>query len=248
MDIFSFIGVFGAITTLLIGAYLKGANILALIQPPSFIIVIPTTLIAVLGIMPPGTIGAVIRGLKMAFMGEGVDMMKTKEEILELSNKARKEGILALESSIDEIKDPLIKRGVELMVLGLDEDSLISILEAELMKEEEDIKLSSEYWKTCAETSPTMGLVGAVFGLMHALAELDDPNQLAAGISAAFVATVYGISSSYIMFGPWSRKIKIKGEEIVLKGEMIIQGIKLIAKGENPRMIEERLNAYIHAR
>jgi len=147
------------------------------IQPPAFLIVIPSTLLGVLGSVLAGKIGYIIKALKMVFSGSVVNPEKTKEEILEIANKARKEGILSLESSIDEIKDPLIKRGVELMVLGMDEESIVSILEAELTKEEEELKIGVEYWKTCSETSPTMGLTGAVFGLMHALTQLNDPNK-----------------------------------------------------------------------
>jgi chemotaxis protein MotA len=243
MDIFSIIG-FLAFGSLLLGAFLDGAHLTILIQPPAFLIVVPSTLLGVLGSVPAGKIGYIIKALKMVFSGNIVNPEKTKEEILEIANKARKEGILSLESSIDEIKDPLIKRGVELMVLGMDEESIVSILEAELTKEEEELKIGVEYWKTCSETSPTMGLTGAVFGLMHALTQLNDPNKLAEGISTAFVATVYGITSSYLIFGPWGRKSKAKLDMIVMAGYMTIEGIRLIAKGENPRLIEEKLNAY----
>jgi len=243
MDIFSIIG-FLAFGTLLLGAFLDGAHLAILIQPPAFLIVIPSTLLGVLGSVPAGKIGYIIKALKMVFSGSVANPEKTKEELLEIATKARKEGILSLESSIDEIKDPLIKRGVELMVLGMDEESIVSILEAELTKEEEELKIGVEYWKACAETSPTMGLTGAVFGLMHALTELNDPNKLAEGISTAFVATVYGIASSYLIFGSWARKSKMKLEMIVMVGYMTIEGVRLIAKGENPRLIEEKLNAY----
>jgi chemotaxis protein MotA len=243
MDIFSIIG-FLAFGTLLLGAVLDGAHIGILVQPPAFLIVIPSTLLGVLGSIPAGKLGYIIKALKMVFSGSVANPEKTKEELLEIATKARKEGILSLESSIDEIKDPLIKRGVELMVLGMDEESIVSILEAELTKEEEELKIGVEYWKACAETSPTMGLTGAVFGLMHALTQLNDPEKLAEGISTAFVATVYGIASSYLIFGSWARKSKMKLEMIVMVGYMTIEGVRLIAKGENPRLIEEKLNAY----
>ncbi len=244
MDIFSIIG-FLAFGTLLLGAFIDGAHLAILIQPPAFLIVVPSTLLGVLGSVPAGKVGYIIKALKMVFSSSVVNPEKTKEEIMEIANKARKEGILSLESSIDEIKDPLIKRGVELMVLGMDEETIVSILEAELAKEEEELKIGVEYWKTCSETSPTMGLTGAVFGLMHALTQLNDPNKLAEGISTAFVATVYGITSSYLVFGPWSRKSKTKLDMIVMAGYMTIEGVRLIAKGENPRLIEEKLNAYV---
>lgn len=243
MDIFSIIG-FLAFVTLLTGAILDGAHIGILIQPPAFLIVVPSTLLGVLGSVPAGKIGYVIKALKMVFSASVVSPEKVKEELVEIANKARKEGILSLESSIDEIKDQFIKRGVELLVLGMDEESIVAILEAELSKEEEELKIGVEYWKTCSETSPTMGLTGAVFGLMHALTQLDNPQKLAEGISTAFVATIYGITSSYLIFGPWGRKSKTKMESMMMSGYMIIEGIRLIAKGENPRLIEERLNAY----
>lgn len=243
MDIFSIIG-FLAFVTLLTGAILDGAYIGILIQPPAFLIVVPSTLLGVLGSVPAGKIGYVIKALKMVFSASVVSPEKVKEELVEIANKARKEGILSLESSIDEIKDQFIKRGVQLLVLGMDEESIVTILEAELSKEEEELKIGVEYWKTCSETSPTMGLTGAVFGLMHALTQLDNPQKLADGISTAFVATIYGITSSYLIFGPWGRKSKTKMESMMMSGYMIIEGIRLIAKGENPRLIEERLNAY----
>ncbi len=243
MDILSIVG-FLAFGSLLLGAFLDGAHLAILIQPPAFLIVIPSTLLGVLGSMPAGKHPYIIKALKMVFSGSVVNPEKTKEELLEIATKARKEGILSLESTIDEIKDPLIKRGVNLLVLGMEEESIVSILEAELTKEEEELKIGVEYWKACAETSPTMGLTGAVFGLMHALTELNDPQKLADGISTAFVATVYGITTSYLIFGSWGRKSKLKLEMLVATGNMIIEGVRLIAKGENPRLIEERLSAY----
>jgi len=118
-------------------------------------------------------------------------------------------------------------------------------LETDISKKEEEFEIAVEYWKNSAESAPTFGLVGAVFGLMKALKSLDNAEELAYGISSAFVATVYGITFSYLIFGPISKKIKIKSKEEIMKMQMIVDACKMMIKGENPKVIEEKLNSYV---
>ena len=245
MDLLTVIGIVGGLVALLIGAVLKGASILFLIQPAAFVIVVPTTLFASLVTIPISKFSLIIEGLKVAFGGEKKEVFETKNQLVELANLVRKEGILALEAKAEEIDDPFLRRAIDLMVLGVDEQVLSESLEAEIAKKEEDFEIAVEYWKNSAESAPTFGLVGAVFGLMKALKSLDNAQELAAGISAAFVATVYGITFSYLVFGPLSKKIKIKSKEEILRMYMVVDACKMIIKGENPRLIEERLNSYV---
>ncbi len=248
MDILTIIGIVGGLVALLIGAVLKGASILFLIQPAAFVIVVPTTLFASLVTMPISKFSLIIEGLKMAFKGGKNEFLETKTQLVELANLVRKEGILALETKAEEINDPFLRRAIDLMVLGVDENILVESLEAEIAKKEEEFEIAVEYWKNSAESAPTFGLVGAVFGLMKALKSLDNAQELAAGISAAFVATVYGITFSYLIFGPISKKVKIKAKEEILRMYMIMDACKMMIKGENPRLIEERLNSYIEVK
>ncbi len=245
MDILTLVGIVGGLVALLIGAVLKGANILFLIQPAAFVIVVPTTLLASLITVPLPKFSMVIAGLKMALLGGKDVLTETKAQLLDLANLVRKEGILALESKIDEIEDPFLKRSIELLVLGVEPDVLEETLETDISKKEEDYEIAVEYWKNSAESAPTFGLVGAVFGLMKALKSLDNAEALAYGISSAFVATVYGITFSYLIFGPISKKIKIKSKEEIMKMYMIMDACKMMIKGENPKVIEEKLNSYV---
>lgn len=245
MDILTLVGIIGGLIALLIGAVLKGASILFLIQPAAFVIVVPTTLLASLVTVPLPKFSMVIAGLKMALLGGKDVLTDTKAQLLELANLVRKEGILALESKIDEIDDPFLKRSIELLVLGVEPDVLEETLETDIAKKEEDFEIAVEYWKNSAESAPTFGLVGAVFGLMKALKSLDNAQELAYGISAAFVATVYGITFSYLIFGPISKKIKIKSKEEIMRMYMIMDACKMMIKGENPKVIEEKLNSYV---
>ncbi len=245
MDILTLVGIIGGLAALLIGAVLKGASILFLVQPAAFVIVVPTTLFASLITVPLPKFSMVITGLKMALFG-GKDILgETKAQLVDLANLVRKEGILALESKIDEIDDPFLKRAIELLVLGVEPDVFEETLETDIAKKEEEFEIAVEYWKNSAESAPTFGLVGAVFGLMKALKSLDNAEELAYGISAAFVATVYGITFSYLIFGPISKKIKIKSKEEIMKMQMVVDACKMMIKGENPKVIEEKLNSYV---
>ncbi len=245
MDILTLVGIIGGLVALLVGAVLKGASILFLIQPAAFVIVVPTTLFASLITVPLSKFSMVITGLKMALSG-GKDVLgETKAQLLDLANLVRKEGILALESKIDEIDDPFLKRAIELLVLGVEPDVFEETLETDIAKKEEEFEIAVEYWKNSAESAPTFGLVGAVFGLMKALKSLDNAEELAYGISSAFVATVYGITFSYLIFGPISKKIKIKSKEEIMKMQMVVDACKMMIKGENPKVIEEKLNSYV---
>ncbi|MFN3598829.1 MAG: motility protein A [Aquificaceae bacterium] len=248
MDILTLVGILGGFAALLIGAVLKGANLLFLIQPAAFVIVVPTTLFASLVTMPASKFSLIIEGLKIAFGGKADELLEAKSQLVELANLVRKEGILALEAKAEEIEDHFLKRAIDLMVLGVDENVLTESLEAEIAKKEEEFEIAVEYWKNSAESAPTFGLVGAVFGLMKALKSLDNAQELAAGISAAFVATVYGITFSYLVFGPLSKKIKIKSKEEILRMYMIMDACRMMVKGENPRLIEERLNSYLEVK
>jgi len=248
MDLLTVIGIVGGLVALLIGAVLKGTSILFLIQPAAFVIVVPTTLFASLVTVPISKFSLIIHGLKMAFKGGSNELLETKNQLVELANLVRKEGMLSLETKAEEITDPFLKRAIDLMVLGVEENVLVESLEAEIAKKEEDYEIAVEYWKNSAESAPTFGLVGAVFGLMKALKSLDNAQELAYGISAAFVATVYGITFSYLIFGPISKKIKIKSKEELMRMYMIVDACRMMLKGENPRLIEERLNSFVEVK
>ncbi len=248
MDLLTVVGILGGLAALLIGAVLKGASILFLIQPAAFVIVVPTTLFASLVTVPLSKFSLIVEGLKLAFMGGGNSIIETKNQLVELANLVRKEGMLALETKAEEISDPFLKRAIDLMVLGVDEHVLAESLEAEIAKKEEDFEIMVEYWKNSAESAPTFGLVGAVFGLMKALKSLDNAQELAHGISAAFVATVYGITFSYLIFGPMSKKIKIRSKEEIARMSMVVDACRMMVRGENPRLIEERLSSYVEVK
>jgi len=248
MDLLTVVGIVGGLVALLIGAVLKGASILFLIQPAAFVIVVPTTLFASLVTVPISKFSLIIQGLKIALKGGGNELLETKNQLVELANLVRKEGMLSLETKAEEIADPFLKRAIDLMVLGVEEGVLVESLEAEIAKKEEDYEIAVEYWKNSAESAPTFGLVGAVFGLMKALKSLDNAQELAYGISAAFVATVYGITFSYLIFGPISKKIKIKSKEELMRMYMIVDACRMMLKGENPRLIEERLNSFVEVK
>jgi chemotaxis protein MotA len=248
MDLLTVVGIIGGLIALLTGAILKGASILFLIQPAAFVIVVPTTLFASLVTVPLPKFSLIIQGLKIAFSGGGNELLETKNQLVELANLVRKGGVLALETKAEEIKDPFLKRAIDLMVLGVEEHALVESLEAEIAKKEEDFEIAVEYWKNSAESAPTFGLVGAVFGLMKALKSLDNAQELAHGISAAFVATVYGITFSYLIFGPMAKKIKIKSKEELARMYMIVDACRMMVRGENPRLIEERLNSFVEVK
>ncbi len=245
MDILSLIGIVLALVAVLLGSTLKGAGIAALVSGAAFVIVILGTLAAT---MLQTSIPVMKRSMNIVgwiFRPPGVDADDMIEKIVSWSQLARKEGLLGLESVVEAEDDPFVRKLLQLLVDGSEPEVIQSIMDVEIGTREEMDTAAAKVFEAMGIYAPTMGIVGAVLGLMAVMQNLADPSKLGTGIAAAFVATIYGIGSANLFFLPMAGKLKsiINGQ--TKAREMVVEGVVSIAKGENPRNIETKLKGYL---
>lgn len=245
MDILSLIGIILALVAVLLGSTLKGAGIAALVSGAAFVIVILGTLAAT---MLQTSIPVMKRSMSIVgwiFRPPGVDADDMIEKIVSWSQLARKEGLLGLESVVEAEDDPFVRKLLQLLVDGSEPEVIQSIMDVEIGTREEMDTAAAKVFEAMGIYAPTMGIVGAVLGLMAVMQNLADPSKLGTGIAAAFVATIYGIGSANLFFLPMAGKLKsiINGQ--TKAREMVVEGVVSIAKGENPRNIETKLKGYL---
>ena len=233
------------LTAILAGQALEGGNIGSLMQLTAFMIVIGGTVSAVMLQSTPKQFVAGVRMLKWIFQPPALDHDKMIREIINWSQTARKGGLLALEGYINLQKDPFIKKALQMLVDGAEPDTLRSVMDVEISMFEHARKQAARIWESAGGYAPTMGILGAVLGLIHVMENLSDPSKLGAGIAVAFVATVYGVGSANLLFLPIASKLKhLVASEVALK-ELVVEGLVSIANGENPRIIESRLKGFL---
>ncbi len=245
MDIATIIGVVLALGSIVGGQALEGGHLGSILQLTAFIIVIGGTFGAVFVQHP---LPIVLRGVAMLSLtigGPHHDVKSTITKILDLANVSRKQGLLALENKMKEIKDPFFRKGVQLIVDGTDPKAVHEILEIEVEHHEEQGVLGAKVWEAAGGYAPTVGILGAVLGLIHVMENLADPSKLGGGIAVAFVATVYGVGAANLFFLPMANKIKIKLKEEAEARMVIIMGLVGLAQGENPRLLQEKLEGYL---
>ena len=245
MDILSFIGVIVAFGAILGGNALEGGHIASLMQLTAFIIVFGGTVGAIMVQSPMKTF---LLSLKMAlwlFFPPKIKSAETIEKISEWSNTARKEGLLGLESVAEAEEDPFARKGLQLLVDGSEPETIRSILEVEVGTNEYELTQGAKVFEGMGGYCPTVGIIGAVMGLIHVMNNLADPSKLGSGIATAFVATIYGVGLANLFFLPMASKLKALVHHKSQYQEMIVEGIVSIAEGENPRNIETKLQGYV---
>ena len=241
MDLTTILGIILATASISIGDILEGGNPLHVIHISSVLIVIPTAMFSAMTACHKKAVKAAFKELKIAFTGVKVNLSERISQIIEFSLIARRDGLLALEGKTAEIENEFLKNALMMLVDGKNWDEIKETMEIQTEELEEHYKEAAEYWIRFGETCPTMGLVGAVMGLMLALQKLDNPQEMALGIAGAFTATVTGIFGCYALFAPWGNKMKANGMELVKEQRVITEGIKSIAEGANPRDLEAKL-------
>ncbi|MCU7856619.1 MAG: flagellar motor protein, partial [Candidatus Thiodiazotropha sp. (ex Lucinoma borealis)] len=169
----------------------------------------------------------------------------TIDKLVKWSNIARKEGLLGLETIADEEPDPFIRKGMQLLVDGSEPEALRDILEMEVDASEQHDVQASKVYEGMGGYSPTIGIIGAVMGLIHVMQNLADPSKLGSGIATAFVATIYGVGLANLFLLPIAAKLKTQSENIAKFREMVIEGVIGIAEGDNPRSIETKLKGFL---
>lgn len=244
MDRASVFGLLIAFVAIVGGNALEGGHISAILQPTAALIVLGGTLGAVTLQFPSAVLLRALRELRTVFRPAATDHDSVIDQILGLAAKARREGIIAIERDAQNLDNPFLKRAVELAVDGTDAKTLRAALEAELIRYEEEGEAPAKVLESAGGYAPTVGILGAVLGLIHVMENLSDPSRLGSGIATAFVATVYGVGSANLVLLPMAGKLKARHRQNVIGMELIVEGVIALAQGENPRLIARRLHAY----
>ena len=245
MDIATILGLVLALGSIIGGQILEGGHIGSIMQLTAFIIVIGGTFGAVCVQNPLSVVMKAFSSLSLAIAGPHIDNKGTIKLILDLANVSRKQGLLALEGKLKDIKDPFMKKGIQLIVDGTDPKAVHEILEIEVEHHEEQGVHAAKVWEAAGGYAPTIGIIGAVLGLIHVIENLADPSKLGGGIAVAFVATVYGVGAANLFFLPLANKIKFKLKEEAGGRNVIIMGLVGLAQGENPRLLQEKLESFL---
>ncbi|HEY5849218.1 MAG TPA: flagellar motor protein [Lysobacter sp.] len=246
MDRLSIIGAVLAISALLGGSVLKGAGLSSLWSPAAFLIVIVGTLASILLQTPLATFMRAMRMFRWVFQPPAHDRVAVIAQIVEWSGTARKQGLLGLEAQVQLQEDPFLRKGLQMVVDGIEPESIRQMLEIDLHGQSSRDMAAAKVFEGMGVYAPTLGIIGAVLGLMAVMKNLADPSKLGHGIAAAFTATIYGIGSANLALLPMASKLKGLVLAQTEEREMIIEGLIGIAQGENPRNIESRLNGYVH--
>lgn len=245
MDKISILGLLIGIAAIIGGQLLEGGHVASLSQPTALVIVLGGTMGAVMLQSPYATFVRGMRMVRWIWLPPAVDYLQLIKDVSGWSHVSRREGLLALENVMNQIQDDFTRKGLQLLVDGAEPERLREVLEVEINTYEQEMKLSARIWEAAGGYSPTIGILGAVMGLIHVMENLSDPSKLGAGIAVAFVATIYGVGLANLVFLPMSNKLKAHINRLIVEREMIVDGLVGIANGDNPRIIESRLQGYI---
>lgn len=244
MDKLAFAGLILGLFSVASGYTLHGGLLSTLFDLPALVIVLGGTLGAVIfqTPLPQFTVG--IKMLGWVFKAQYVPLNATVERLINWGTAARTNGFLSLEAEALQETDPFLHNALNLLVDGVEPAILQDALDAELTLERERLLRSARIYEAMGGYSPTIGIIGAVLGLIQAMQNIDKPELLGHGIATAFVATVYGVGFANLVFIPISNKLKSIVIQRTLYQELIVEGVVSIANGENPRVIERKLAAY----
>jgi chemotaxis protein MotA len=230
---------------LVFAAIAKGGGALAFIDITSMFIVLGGTLGATLVNYPLGHVFGVVGVVKHAFVTKTEKPTDIIKRFLEYANRARREGILSLEPLLKDINDDYLRKGLQLTVDGLEPQTIQEILETEITSLEERHESGADILSVLGTFAPAMGMIGTVIGLVKMLKTMDDPSTIGPAMAVALITTFYGAILANLVFIPLSGKLRNRSKEEILLREMILEGVLSISKGENPRIIEEKLNSYL---
>jgi chemotaxis protein MotA len=245
MDVLSFIGLILAFVAIIGGNFLEGGHLSALLNGPAALIVVGGTLAASLLQAPMSAFMRAIQILVWIFFPPRIDLPGGIDRVVNWSLTARKEGLLGLESIADAEPDKYARKGLQLLVDGAEPEAIRSILEVDFITQETRDIQAAKVFESMGGYAPTIGIIGAVMGLIHVMGNLADPSQLGSGIAVAFVATIYGVASANLILLPIANKLKAVAIRQSRYREMLLEGILSIAEGENPRSIELKLQGFM---
>jgi chemotaxis protein MotA len=246
LDIATIAGILVGFGAIIVGNHLEGGHLSSVLQPTAALIVLGGTLGAVLVSFP---LSGVIRGTKSLialFLDRGTDARTLIDEIIGYARKARKDGLVSLERDVKSSSNPLLSRALLLAVDGIDSQAMRETLDFDLAEVDEQGEIEEKVFEAAGGYAPTIGILGAVLGLIHVMSNLSDVGKVGEGIAVAFVATIYGVGAANLLFLPAAAKLKLKHRHEMKLREMIVEGAIAIQQGQNPKLIESKLSAFVH--
>lgn len=245
MDLATIIGLlvaWGAVVTALL---MEGGHLDDLVNPAALLIVAGGTFGATAVAFSWKHLSAIPEVVKNAFFCREPDLTQIIKILVEFARKARRAGILTLEEDCQKVDNKYLQTGIRLVIDGTPSEMVREILETEIVSLQERHKVGQNIFNTMGGFSPTLGIIGTVMGLIHMLASLNQPGKMGPAIASAFIATLYGVAFANLVFLPIATKLKAKTAEEIIAYDMIIEGILSIQAGDNPRMVESKMMAYL---
>ena len=248
MDLATLIGIVSGVVLVFIGIVSGDAGMAALKNFGDFISVVITIGGSLSSLLTSFTVKEFVNGFKgitLAFKSPSIDIEATIKKIIDLSNVARKEGLLALEEAAQEIDDAFMKKGILLIVDGTDPELIKGIMETELNCMEDRHRKTAGFWDTWAALGPAWGMIGTLIGLVNMLKTLDDASTIGPNMAVALLTTLYGSLIANWLATPVANKLRVNNEQEVALRSIMIEGLLSIQAGENPRVIEEKLKSFL---
>ena len=245
MDIASIGGIALAIIGILAGMMIEGGSIAQITQPTAAMIVIGGTVGAVMLQFPMNIFLAAIKAIGKVFLHKGSNGEATLAQLVAFANKARKSGIISLDADLASITDPFLKQALMLAIDGTEPSEVRKIMQLELDNKSEIEEKVPAVFEAAGGYSPTVGIIGAVLGLIQVMKNLSNIDEVGRGIAVAFVATIYGVAMANLICLPAAGKLKFRHREEQMIKEMMLEGVISILEGMNPRMIETKLRTYL---
>jgi len=245
MDIATLIGISLAFGALLLSVFIEGGSLGGFINTPALILVIGGTLGATVLSFPMKQITGLPAVMKHAFMFKELDAVRVMQQIVEYARKARREGILALEQEAQGIDNPFLRLGIQLVVDGTPAELVREILETEVQSMKKRHSVGESVFSTMGGFAPTLGILGTVMGLVNMLARLNEPRDMGHSIAAAFCATLYGVGVANLVFLPIANKLKVRSGHEVALYDLIIEGVLALQEGDNPRVVQSKIEAFL---
>ena len=245
MDIASIGGIMLAIVGILAGMMIEGGSIAQITQPTAALIVVGGTTGAVMLQFPLKTFVAALKQAMKIFISSSADGDEVLKQLVQFANKARKSGIVSLDQDLASVSDPFLKQALMLAIDGTEPNEVRKIMQMELDNKAEMEEKIPQVFEAAGGYSPTVGIIGAVLGLIQVMQHLDNINEVGRGIAVAFVATIYGVALANLICLPAAGKLKIRHREEQMVKEMMLEGVISILEGMNPRMMETKLKTFL---
>lgn len=245
MDKATLLGLLLGLAAVVGGHLLEGGSLGLIFQATAAVIVLGGTAAAVSLSFPPGALLEALRALPRVFRQPRDDSQAQLLRLVEMAYRARRDGLLALEKTLAQEPDPFLRRGVELLVGGFSAAEVREILQAELAQVHDAALTPARVYEAAGGYAPTLGILGAVLGLIQVMQHLTEPAKLGTGVAVAFVATIYGVAGANLLFLPLAHKLRLQETREHRRREMLLEGLVALGQGEHPRLIAERLQSYL---